>query len=259
MATNNAERQYLPAAGRDAFLPLYDPFTKLFGIDGLRMALLDQAALQSHHRVLDVGCGTGSLAVLIKRLYPTVEVTGVDPDPKALARAERKARRAGVSVRFDRGFADALPYSGATFDRVFSSLMFHHIPRSEKEQSLREIRRVLRPGGRLEFLDITNPKSHSHGLFGRLIHSQHQMKDNVDRRILELMASAGFEKPTHVSDRALLFGRVAFFQAIARACVETAESDAISADDFESDSAGTPFSDGSAAKIPCQRRFEPGT
>jgi len=217
MALSNSDRHYLPAAGRDAFLPLYDPFTRLFGIDGLRMTLLDQAALQPHHRVLDVGCGTGSLAVLVKRLYPTVEMTGVDPDPKALARAERKAARTGVSVRFDRGFADALPYSAATFDRVFSSLMFHHIPRSDKEQSLREIRRVLRPGGRLEFLDIANPGSHSHGVLARLIHSHAQVKDNVEERILELMMAAGFEKPTHVSDRGLLFGRVAFFEATAPA------------------------------------------
>src|SRR5215510_9504621 len=210
MATTNAERQYLPAAGRDAFLPLYDPFTRLFGIDSLRMSLLDQAGLQPHHRVLDVGCGTGSLAVLIKRLYPTVEVSGVYPDPKALARAERKARRADVSVRFHRGFADALPYPGLTFDRVFSSLMFHHIPRSDREQSLREIRRVLRPGGRLELLDLANPDAHSHSLLGRLIHSHGQMSDNLDERILELMTSAGFERPTRVNDRGLLFGRVAF-------------------------------------------------
>jgi ubiquinone/menaquinone biosynthesis C-methylase UbiE len=219
MSTSNTERHYLPAAGRDAFLPLYDPFTRLFGIDSLRMALLDQAALQPHHRVLDVGCGTGSLAILIKRLYPTVEVTGIDPDPKALARAERKARRAGVSVRFGRGFADALPYHGIAFDRVFSSLMFHHIARSNKEQSLREIRRVLRPSGRLELLDIVNPSAHPHGFLGRLIHSHQQMKDNVEDRILELMSAAGFEKPTRVSDRGMLFGRVAFFQAVAAASI----------------------------------------
>ena len=217
MPTNTTERHYLPAAGRDAFLPLYDPFTKLFGIDSLRMALVDQAALQPHHRVLDVGCGTGSLAILIKRLYPTVEVTGIDPDPKALARAERKAARTGLSVRFDRGFADVLPYSSATFDRVFSSLMFHHIPGTDKEQSLREIRRVLRSRGRLELLDLANRSTHSHSFLGRLIHSHQQMKDNVEERILELMTAAGFGRPTRVSDRNVLFGRVAFFQAAAPA------------------------------------------
>jgi ubiquinone/menaquinone biosynthesis C-methylase UbiE len=213
MATTNSERHYLPAAGRDALLPLYDPFTKLFGIDRLRMSLLDQAGLQPHHQVLDVGCGTGSLAVLIKRLYPTVEVIGADPDPKALARGERKARRASVSVRFDRGFADSLPYPGGTFDRVFSSLMFHHLERGNKERSLREIRRVLRPGGRLEFLDIANPTTHSHGLFGRLIHSPHQLKDNSEDRIVELMRAAGFEQAAKLDERILLFGRVAFLQA----------------------------------------------
>lgn len=217
MATTNAERRYLPAAGRDAFLPLYDPFSKLFGIDALRMALLEQAALQPHHRVLDVGCGTGSLAVLIKRLYPTVDVIAVDPDSKALSRAERKARRAAVSVRFDRAFADSLPYDGGTFDRVFSSLMFHHLERGNKERSLREIRRVLRPGGRLEFLDIANPASHSGGLLGRLIHSAHQMKDNAEERIVGLMTAAGFHHAERTGERGLIFGQVAFFQATAPA------------------------------------------
>jgi ubiquinone/menaquinone biosynthesis C-methylase UbiE len=217
VATTKTERQYLPAAGRDAFLPLYDPFTTLFGIDRLRRSLLDQAGLQPHHRVLDVGCGTGSLAVLIKRLYPTVDVTGIDPDPKALARAERKAKRAAVSVRFDRGFADTLAYPDASFDRVFSSLMFHHLARGDRERSLREMLRVLQPGGQLELLDIANPAAHSHGFLGRLIHSHAQMKDNVEERILELMTGAGFEQAKKVGERGLIFGRVTFFQAVAPA------------------------------------------
>ena len=97
--TANTQRTYLPAAGHDWFLPLYDPLTKLLGFDSSRRRLLDQAALEPHHRVLDVGCGTGTLAVLIKRLYPTVDVTAVDPDPRALARAKRKAASASVAVR----------------------------------------------------------------------------------------------------------------------------------------------------------------
>jgi ubiquinone/menaquinone biosynthesis C-methylase UbiE len=213
MATTRIDRHYLPAAGRDAFLPLYDPFTKLFGVDGLRRALLEQAALQPAYRVLDVGCGTGTLAILIKQEHPTVTVIGIDPDRKALVRAERKAQRAEVSVHFERGFADALPYPDATFDRVFSSLMFHHLGRNEKEQSLREIRRVLRPGGRLEFLDLASPNSHAHGFLSHLIHSHQQMKDNVDERIVQLMQTAGFTGATKIRERSVIFGTVAFFQA----------------------------------------------
>ena len=82
-----SSRTYLPAAGRDWRLPLYDPFVKLLGGDAARRVLLDQAGLRPGQRVLDVGCGTGTLATLIKQLHPEVEVVGLDPDPKALARA----------------------------------------------------------------------------------------------------------------------------------------------------------------------------
>src|SRR5262249_47079453 len=157
---------------------------------------------------LDVGCGTGTFAVLIKQQHPTVTVVGVDPDPKALARAERKARAADVSVHFERGFADSLAYPDASFDRVFSSLMFHHLGKNEKERSLREIRRVLRPGGRLEFLDIASTGSHSHGRLARLIHPHQQMQDNVDEKIAGLMATAGFVAPKKIRERRLIFGTV---------------------------------------------------
>jgi ubiquinone/menaquinone biosynthesis C-methylase UbiE len=208
-----SEGAYLPAAGHDLFLPLYDPFTKLFGFDAARRRLLDQAALQPHHRVLDVGCGTGTLAVLVKRLYPTVDVVALDPDPKALARAQRKAERAEVSIRFDRGFSDALGYPEAAFDRVFSSMMFHHLEKADKDNALREIRRVLKPGGRLEFLDFAGPQAHEPGALARLIHSHHRLTDNADDRIVERITRAGFLEPKKVADQSTFFGRIAFYQA----------------------------------------------
>jgi ubiquinone/menaquinone biosynthesis C-methylase UbiE len=213
--TAKSERTFLPAAGHDFFLPIYDPFTKLFGFDRARRMLLDQAGLQLHHRVLDVGCGTGTLAVLIKRLYPTVDVVGLDPDPKALARAQRKAGRAGVSIRFDRGFSDALGYPDAAFDRVFSSMMFHHLDKADKDTTLGEIRRVLKPGGRLEFLDFAGPQAHGHGALGRFIHSHQRLTDNAEDRILERMSSAGFRDPKKVGDQTTFFGRIAYYQASA--------------------------------------------
>ena len=207
------ERTYLPAAGRDVFLPLYDPFTKLLGFDSVRRALLDQAALQPGFRVLDIGCGTGTLAVLIKRLYSSVDVVGLDPDPKALERARRKQERAGVSVRFDRGYSDALGYPDRVFDRVFSSMMFHHLAEDDKEPTLREIRRVLKPGGRLELLDFEGPDAHAHGFLSRMIHSNGRLRGNASARVLELMVWAGFSTPRRVDEQQTLFGRVAFYQA----------------------------------------------
>jgi ubiquinone/menaquinone biosynthesis C-methylase UbiE len=110
-----SQRTYLPAAGRDLFLPLYDMVAKLLGADKARQTLLEVAPFHSGECVLDIGCGTGTFATLLKRRYPAVEVVGLDPDPRALARAKRKAEQAGVSVRFDQGFADALEYAAATF------------------------------------------------------------------------------------------------------------------------------------------------
>ena len=92
-------RAFLPAAGRDIFLPLYDPITRLFGFDSIREALLRHVDLQPHHRVLDVGCGTGTLAVAIKQRHRDADVFALDPDPKALAWARSKAALAGVTVR----------------------------------------------------------------------------------------------------------------------------------------------------------------
>jgi ubiquinone/menaquinone biosynthesis C-methylase UbiE len=211
--TDTSERPYLPAAGRDVFLPIYDPFTKLFGFDRARRMLLDQAGLQSHHRVLDVGCGTGTLAVLIKRLYPTIDVVGLDPDPKALARAQRKARRANASIRFDRGFSDAVGYPDGSFHRVFSSMMFHHVEKQDKDPTLREIRRVLAADGRLELVDFAGPHAHAQGLLGRLVHSHHHLADNDEDRMLARMARAELREPKKIRDHRTLFGTISFYQA----------------------------------------------
>jgi ubiquinone/menaquinone biosynthesis C-methylase UbiE len=205
------QRPFLPAAGRDIFLPLYDPFVRLFGFDAIREALLAQSNLQPHHHVLDVGCGTGTLAVAIKQRQPGAEVRALDPDPKALGRARAKAAGAGVTVQFDEGFSDALPYADATFDRVFSSLMFHHLSRAVKEATLRDIHRVLKPGGELHLLDFTG--AHGHGRLARLIHPQQALKDSAEDRVVVLMRDASLREPQVVSRRKTLFGPLAFYRA----------------------------------------------
>src|SRR5262245_1667398 len=162
--SEGSERPYLPAAGHDWTLPFYDPFVKLLGGDAARSVLIEQADLQPAHRVLEIGCGTGTLLVQIKQMHPAVDVTGLDPDPKALARAKRKADAASLMVHLDRGFSDALPYADGSFDRVFSCFMFHHLNDvDDKQRTLREARRVLERGGRVQLLDFTPFEPDKHG------------------------------------------------------------------------------------------------
>lgn len=208
---------YLPAAGHDWALPLYDPIVRLLGADRARQLLLTQAELRSGHRVLDIGCGTGTLATTIKRFYPEVEVTALDPDPKALLRAQWKAERSAVTVRFDQASSDRLPYPESSFDRVFSSYMFHHLQTDQRENTLREVRRVLVPGGRLHLLDFDRPEEARPGGLMRLLHSDGHLKDNSERRILALMRQAGFETAERVQGGTMLLGLLRFGYYVAQA------------------------------------------
>lgn len=210
--TMESSRTYLPAAGHDWLLPLYDPFVRLLGGDAVRRALLNQVALRPGHRVLDVGCGTGTLATMIKRLHPDVEVVGLDPDPKALAHARRKAARTALSIRFDQGFADELSYPEASFDRVLSSFMFHHLPPDEKGRMLRAARRVLKPGGEFHMLDFEGPEDGAQGFLAHILHSSDRLEDNSESRVLSLMTQAGLADPKKVGHRAMLFGHIAYYR-----------------------------------------------
>jgi ubiquinone/menaquinone biosynthesis C-methylase UbiE len=211
----HSDRAYVPAAGHDWTLPLYDPVVKLLGGDAARRELIEQADPRPGHHVLEVGCGTGALLMLIRRERPGVDLVGLDPDPRALARARRKAQRVSASIRLDQGFADALPYTDASFDRVLACFMLHHLNDvEEKRRSLAEMRRVLRPAGRLHLLDFTVPDGGRAGLVGRWLHSPDRLKDNRRERVLALMADAGFGASRIVAEgRMMLVVRTAYFEA----------------------------------------------
>jgi ubiquinone/menaquinone biosynthesis C-methylase UbiE len=213
MGASRPQRNFVPAAGYDWLLPFYDPVTKLMGGESLHRQLIDQAQIQPGQRVLEIGCGTGNLTTLVKALHRAVEVVGLDPDTKALDRARRKAERQRVSVALDRGFSDELPYPDESFDRVLSALMFHHLERDVKERSLREIHRVLKPGGSLHLLDFGGPHDRSDGVLAHLLHRSEHLRDNSEDTILTLMRQAGLADPEETAQRGTIFGRIVYYHA----------------------------------------------
>jgi ubiquinone/menaquinone biosynthesis C-methylase UbiE len=209
----DAPRTFIPAATYDWLLPFYDVVTRLMGGEALHRALIDQTSLQPGQRVLEIGCGTGNLTTLVKRLHPEVDVVGLDPDPKALDRARRKAERQQTSIRLDQGFADAVHDPDGSYDRVLSALMLHHLDRDTKLRSLREAHRVLAAGGSLHVVDFCRPHDGSDGLLARLLHPGHDLQDDSRDAILDLMRDAGFVDPAEVAQRRTIFGRVCFYRA----------------------------------------------
>ena len=150
-----------------------------------REQLLAPAKLAPGQSVLDIGCGTGTLAIAAKLRVGVGKVTGIDASPEMIARARRKAARTGVDIAFDVALAQSLPFADATFDTVLSTVMLHHVPRAAREEAAREVERVLKPGG--QFLAVDFVGGSGHGLL-----SHFHKHGRVDARdLIALVNGAG--------------------------------------------------------------------
>lgn len=149
---------FIPALRFKRLTPAFDFVAAVFvGDRAIKRRVLTHAAIASGEEVLDVGCGTGTLAVAAARAAPNVRVTGLDADASILSRARRRATGAGLETEFSEGMSTALPYANGSFDIVLSTLFFHHLPDDAKRQTAAEVVRVLRPGGRLVVGDLGRP------------------------------------------------------------------------------------------------------
>jgi len=127
----------------------------------LREKQLDLARVTAGESILDVGCGTGTLAIAAARRGATVR--GLDPSSALLARARKKARRARVDVTFELGAGESLPYADDSFDIVVSSLVWHHLTHDDLRASARELGRVVKPNGRVLIVDTAAGDAHGGG------------------------------------------------------------------------------------------------
>ncbi|HZU77590.1 MAG TPA: class I SAM-dependent methyltransferase [Dehalococcoidia bacterium] len=149
---------YIKAAGNDHLTPFYDLMARLMLPERrIKERVIALAQLAPGRRLLDLGCGTGTLVLMAQRRHPQAVVVGVDGDSTILAIARRKAARESAAVQLDEAMAYALPYADASFDAVVSTLAFHHLTLDQQQRTLAEVRRVLRPGGRLVIADPARP------------------------------------------------------------------------------------------------------
>lgn len=212
------EAAYVPALRFHWLTPFYDTVVRLTTRERtFKRALIGQAEIEAGHCVLDLGCGTGSLSVWAKRAHPDADVVGVDGDPAVLARAARRALQAGTTVRFDRAMSYELPYPNASFDRVLSTLFFHHLPRRDKVRTLREVRRVLKPMGELHVADwgqAENRVMRALFVLVRLLDGFANTRDNVDGRLPALMEEAGLVTVVPRRTYSTMFGTMALYSGV---------------------------------------------
>lgn len=181
-----------------------------------KAALVSQLALRGDERVLDIGCGTATLTLMLKRRFPDAQVSGADGDPEILRIARAKALQANQQVELHEAMAQALPFPGEHFDCVVSSLFFHHLDRPEKLASLAEVHRVLKPGGELHIADwgrATGPFTRAAFLPVQLLDGFPNTSDNVNGLLPHLMAHTGFESPQETGRFVTVFGNVALYRA----------------------------------------------
>jgi len=209
---------FVPALGYRWLTPLYDVVVRVTTRERrFKRALIEQAGIRPGQRVLDLATGTGTLAIWIKQAQPAAEVTGVDVDPEILARAERKARRAHADIRLHRARSDTLPFPAGYFDRVVSSLFFHHLRWQDKVGTAGELFRVMRPGAELHVADWGRPANPlMRGLFLAIqcLDGFETTRDNVAGRLVSLFEQAGFRDAAECRRFATVFGTLSLYRAI---------------------------------------------
>jgi ubiquinone/menaquinone biosynthesis C-methylase UbiE len=210
--TNQQADQFIPALGNDLLTPLYDPLLWLMREKRFKTDLIEQAQVSSGSRVLDVGCGTGTLVIMTKELHPETQVVGIDADSKILGIARAKAAKAGISVTLDQGMADQLPYSDNSFDRVLSSLFLHHLSTESKRRTLREVFRVLRSDGQLHVVDFGPPRTFYSRLIARFTARSEEVAANVQGLLPNMFREAGFEKVAETKEFLTVAGALSFYQ-----------------------------------------------
>ena len=207
------DQPYIPALRFRFLTPLYDPLLR-WGMRELtfKRRLIEEAHSAPGFRVLDLGCGTGTLTVLLKQTHPDAEIIGIDGDPTVLTIARAKAALQNLTITFDEGMAFQLPYPDDSFDRIVSSLMFHHLTMEDKQRALHEVYRTLKPGGELLIVDFSKPGNILAWAISRIMRRMEKADDLIQGVLTTLIQRAGFQD-TQISEQFMtILGTLALYR-----------------------------------------------
>lgn len=216
MIVPSSPTKFVPALRFHAFTGIYDLVLQaVLNEQGFKRRLVRQSNLHPGHRVLDIGCGTGTLTLLVKRMHPEVTVVGLDVDPKALELARNKAHDAGLDVEFFQGSATRPPFEARTFDRVFASLMLHHLPPKEKMRALQAARHLLRNQGEIHIADwgkAQNGLMRAAFLPVQLLDGFKPTADHVRGLLPRYLEDAGFSSVQETHSEMTFLGTLSLYQ-----------------------------------------------
>lgn len=207
------DSSFIPALRLRILTRIYDPLMERWTAAGqVRRAVIDALDLRPTLRLLEMGCGPGRLAIEIKRRFPSIAIEAVDADPDILDIAKRNAAEAGVDITFRQIDITHLP-DLETFDRVYSTLVFHHLMPEGKQEALMRVRQVLRPGGYLVIADFGRPRGTLQWVVSNIVHPLDGVRNTAPHRSgrFERMLLQTFSRVDSLAFWRTAFGTVELF------------------------------------------------
>ena len=211
---NDKRDNYIPPLTFNRLTSIYDPLTRrTLREETFKRTLIRKAQIEDGSRVLDLGCGSATLTLMIKQTSPEVEIRGLDADRNILEIARGKIKKARLGIKLDQGMAYNLPYPDNSFDYVVSSLLFHHLTQENKVRAMAEAWRVLRSGGEFHLADFGKPGNILMFLISLFMRHLEEMGDNIKGLLPEMASSAGFNPVEEYAGFMTVLGTVSLVRA----------------------------------------------
>ena len=212
LSDKNSDR-YIPAFSCGFLTPLYDFVMRWVTRESVfKPDLVKSMEITEEYKVLDLGCGTATLTILIKKACVEARVVGFDVDSRILAIARSKIKKADLDIALNLGTVLCLPYADNSFDRVASSMVLHHLTRENKILALKEVFRILKPAGELLVADFGKPQNIFMRCPSLIIRHLEEASDNVKGLLPEIFQLAGFGEIEEIGKYMSIFGTISLYK-----------------------------------------------